>query len=160
MAAIIGRRDVMQAAQSTFCSSTYWTDRIGPTAAIATIRKHRRCNVGEHLVRIGRKVQEGWRSAAEAAGIKVEVGGMPPLSHFGFVHELKQEAKTLFTQLMLKRGFLATTAFYSTFAHTDEHVEQYLAAVKEVFGIVAEALQKGNVTALLKGPWHTRVSRD
>ena len=40
MAAIIGKGSVMDAAQKTFISSTYWTERIGPAAALATIRKH------------------------------------------------------------------------------------------------------------------------
>ena len=35
--ATIGRREVMEAAQSTFISSTFWTERIGPTAALKTL---------------------------------------------------------------------------------------------------------------------------
>ena len=47
MAAVIGTEPVMQAAQSTFISSTNWTERIGPVAALATIRKYRREKVGK-----------------------------------------------------------------------------------------------------------------
>ena len=36
LSAIIGRDAVMDAAQQTFVSSTYWTEAIGPTAAVAT----------------------------------------------------------------------------------------------------------------------------
>ena len=28
---VIGKRDIMQSAQDTFISSTFWTERIGPT---------------------------------------------------------------------------------------------------------------------------------
>ena len=35
--AIIGREQIMQSAQRTFISSTFWTERIGPTAAIKTL---------------------------------------------------------------------------------------------------------------------------
>jgi len=73
MAAIIGKREVMQSAQSTFISSTYWTERIGPAAALATIRKHRRENVAQHLHRIGQMVRDGWRVAAERAGLPITV---------------------------------------------------------------------------------------
>jgi glutamate-1-semialdehyde 2,1-aminomutase len=152
MAAIIGRGNVMQAAQSTFISSTYWTDRIGPTAALATIRKHRRCDVAKHLIRMGELVQAGWRRAGECAGLQLEVGGIAPLGHFAFPGEQKQAAKTLFIQLMLERGFLASTAFYATYAHQEEHVESYLAAVQEVFVQIAEALQRNTVMAQLRGP--------
>ncbi|MBM4431507.1 MAG: aminotransferase class III-fold pyridoxal phosphate-dependent enzyme, partial [Chloroflexi bacterium] len=152
MAAIIGKGTVMQAAQSTFISSTYWTDRIGPTAALATIHKHRRCDVAKHLIRMGELVQAGWRRAGERAGLPLEVGGIAPLGHFSFPGEQKQAAKTLFIQLMLERGFLASTAFYATYAHQEEHVESYLAAVQEAFVQIAGALQRNTVIAQLRGP--------
>lgn len=59
IAAVIGKVDVMQSAQKTFISSTNWTERIGPTAAIAMIKKHRRVNAGKYLVWLGEQVQSG-----------------------------------------------------------------------------------------------------
>lgn len=152
MAAVIGRGDVMQAAQTTFISSTYWTDRVGPVAALATIRKHRRCDVSKHLMRVGSLVQEGWQTAAKRAGLPIEVSGIAPLGHFTFDGEEKQAVQTLFTQLMLERGFLATNAFYSTYAHQDQHIKSYLESAEQVFAQVAEALGSDTVTSRLKGP--------
>jgi glutamate-1-semialdehyde 2,1-aminomutase len=152
MAAIIGIRDVMQSAQSTFVSSTYWTERIGPAAALATIRKHRRENVPQHLRRIGQMVRDGWRLAAERTGLPITVGGLVPMSSFVIQHKDAQVASTLFTQLMLDRGFLATKAFNATFAHQDQVIEEYLQAAEEVFGVVAQALARGTVKSLLRGP--------
>ena len=152
MAAIIGRAEVMQAAQTTFISSTYWTERIGPAAALATLRKHRRCEVPKHLARIGTRIQAGWKAEADRAGINVEVGGLKPLGHFALIGEHKQAARTLFTHLMLERGFLASSGFYATYAHQDQHVENYLKEVEQVFAIVAEALKRDTVMAQLKGP--------
>jgi glutamate-1-semialdehyde 2,1-aminomutase len=160
MSAIIGKADVMQAAQSTFISSTNWTDRIGPVAALATIRKFRRCDVSRHLIRTGNLVQKGWRAAAERAGLCVKVGGIAPISHLSFVGEQKQAARTLFTQLMLERGFLAAGGFYASYAHHDEHVESYMRAAEEVFAIIADALERGTVMTQLKGPVaHTGFKR-
>jgi glutamate-1-semialdehyde 2,1-aminomutase len=152
MAAIIGKADVMQAAQGTFISSTYWTDRIGPVAALATIRKHRAQNVASHLIRVGEAIQAGWRKAGAETGLELDVGGIPPLAHFTFPGEQKQAARTLFTQLMLERGFLASNAFYATYAHQDQHIENYLQNVEAVFVHVAEALKHNTVTVQLKGP--------
>ena len=151
MAAVIGRKNVMSCAQDTFISSTNWTERTGPAAAIATIKKHRDNKVHEHLIRLGKKVQEGWQKAADRAGLDIEVSGIPPLAHFTIKHEKANEARTLFVQLMLEKGFLAAASFYSTFAHTDEHVESYLNAAQEAFNVIAEALKKGNIKELLKG---------
>jgi len=58
MSAIIGKAKIMEAAQDSFISSTYWTDKIGPVAALATINKMQRLNVPEHLISIGKKIQE------------------------------------------------------------------------------------------------------
>ncbi len=152
MAAIIGGRQVMEAAQKTFISSTYWTERIGPAAALATIRKHRREEVAKYLVAIGQRVQDGWKQAAARQGLAIEVGGIPPLSHFLIQGDLSQEAHTLFTQMMLERGILASRGFYSTYAHQDEHIEAYLNAVDDVFGVIADGLDRGNISEKLKGP--------
>lgn len=152
MAAIIGRGEIMDSAQRTFISSTYWTERIGPSAALATIRKHLRNEVSRHLVDTGQRVQKGWLDAASRAGLPIEVGGIPPLSHFVIQTNQSQEAHTLFTQLMLEKGFLAGRGFYSTYAHKDEHVESYLNAVNDIFGTIALFLKQGNIREQLKGP--------
>lgn len=152
MSAVIGHEAVMQAAQSTFISSTNWTERIGPSAALSTIRKHRREEVAKHIGRIGTTVMEGWRRAAERAGLKVQVSGLPSLNHFGFDYEDDAVLSTLFCQLMLERGYLAFTQFKPSFAHTDEHVMRYLKAVGEVFEVLAEVVQGGDAAKHLKGP--------
>jgi glutamate-1-semialdehyde aminotransferase len=152
MAAIIGKRDVMQSAQDTFVSSTYWTERIGPAAALATIHKHRRENVALHLDRIGRMVRTGWQLAAARAGLPITVGGLVPMSSFAIQHRDAQAASTLFTQLMLEKGYLATKVFDTTFAHTDEIIEGYLQAAEESFCVIAQALERGTVCDLLAGP--------
>ena len=152
MAAVIGRGEVMQAAGGSFISSTYWTERIGPAAALATIGKHRQCQAPRHLEEIGGLVQEGWRSAAADAGLPITVSGLPALSHFDLQTPAAQAARTLFTQWMLERGFLATNAFYAMYAHTREQVEGYLAAVREVFARLAAAIRNNEVERLLKGP--------
>jgi glutamate-1-semialdehyde 2,1-aminomutase len=73
MAAIVGRASMMDAAQETFVSSTAWTERVGPVAALATLRKHREQDVAKHLMRIGTRIQKGWTEASQATGL--------PLAH-------------------------------------------------------------------------------
>ena len=152
MSAIIGKTGIMSAAQDSFISSTYWTERIGPAAAIATINKVKKYNVPEHLIRTGKSVQEGWRSLANKHGLPIHVGGVYPLSHIVFDHKEPLVVKTLFTQLMLEKGFLASTAFYASFAHKSTHVKAYLKAVDESFGYIAKACAKGDLRKKLKGP--------
>jgi glutamate-1-semialdehyde 2,1-aminomutase len=152
MAAIIGRGNTMLYAQDTFISSTYWTERIGPTAALAMIKKFREHNVHEHLIQLGTAVQRGWRAAAESAGLPIIVDGLAPLSHFAVKTETPAPAHTFFAQSMLERGFLAGNVFYATYAHTDTHVDSYLAAVEEVFRDLTRFLSDGTLEQHLKGP--------
>ena len=152
MAVVLGREAVMQAAQKSFISSTFWTERIGPTAALATIRKHQREHVADHLIAIGKQVQMGWQAAAESASLSIHVDGIAPLAHFAFECIEAQALRTLFTQLMLERGFLATHSFYATYAHQSSHIENYLTHVREVFEILAQTVKSGTIESQLHGP--------
>jgi glutamate-1-semialdehyde aminotransferase len=152
MAAVIGRRDVMEAVQTSFISSTYWTERIGPTAALAAIRKHRARNVPAHLVDVGKAAMAGWRKAAAGAGLDVHVGGIEPLGHFSFVCEAPAAAATYFNQLMLDKGYIASTQLYASYAHEPAIVDAYVTACAEAFAAVADALQKGELFSRLRGP--------
>jgi glutamate-1-semialdehyde 2,1-aminomutase len=152
MAAVIGKREVMEAAQTSFISSTYWTERIGPSAALAMVRKHRKLDLGKQLVEVGRAVQTGWKRMAAEAGLEIAVSGIEPLSHLELRVPEPAAAGTLFVQLMLERGFLASGSFYASYAHQPEHVRAYLAAVGESFAIIARAVREEKVGALLKGP--------
>jgi len=152
MAAIVGRGSVMDAAQETFVSSTAWTERVGPVAALATLHKHREQNVARHLMRIGTRVQKGWAEASTATDLPVHVSGIAPLGHFAFEVPEAQEVRTLFTQMMLDRGIFATGSFYAMWAHTDEHVDRYLEAVNAVFRDLRIAIDQNAVRQLLRGP--------
>jgi glutamate-1-semialdehyde 2,1-aminomutase len=102
-----------------------------------------------------------WTRLSEKHGLHVHVKGVPPLSSFALDHgQPAQALSTLFTQEMLARGFLASKAFYATYAHTSEHVERYAVAVDDVFAILRKALDAGDVEGRLKGPLqHTGFAR-
>lgn len=153
MAAVVGTRKIMEAAQETFISSTYWTERIGPAAAIATINKIKNNKVINHLNTTGTKIKQEWKLLAAAHNLDIEVSGMmPALCHFSFKYENSLAIKTLFTQMMLEKGFLATTACYVSYSHTSEIVENYFKAVSEVFSQIIKIIKEGKVENHLKGP--------
>lgn len=147
MAAVIGKRAIMEAAQKTFISSTYWTERIGPVAAIATIQKMKAHNVPDHLCSIGNRVRDVWKQAALEHGLNVGIHGIPPLSTFSLEYGADSPIMhTLFTRELLKRGYLASKAFYATFAHSDKQVIGYAEAVNETFAMLSR-LRKDNMLA-------------
>lgn len=154
MAAVVGKGEVMDAAQNSFISSTYWTDRIGPVASIAAINKMLENNVPSYLCKIGNWISEGWRKLAKEHDLKIDImGAIPPLTTFVFDYGTNSQAlHTLFTQEMLERGFLASKSVYTSYSHNEEHVQNYLEYVDNVFSIIKEAIEKDNVYDLLKGP--------
>jgi len=152
MAAIIGKGEVMQAAQESFISSTYWTERLGPTAALACIRKMKKNNVSDHLVNIGSRMQEIWKQLAKKHSLKIHVGGIAPMGHFTFDYPDGLVMKTLFTQLMLAEGILAANSFYASYAHNDNQIKTYFAKADKAFAFIAAAIKAGNVAKHLKGP--------
>jgi glutamate-1-semialdehyde aminotransferase len=151
MAAVIGKKSVMDAAQSTFISSTYWTDRAGPAAALAAIAKIERLRVPDHLTRTGRRIKAMWNSASSKYGVKIKIVGIDPLPVFSFEDKRNMIFKTLFTQEMLKRGFLASNGFYASLAHEEGDLDRYEKALDVVFDIVSKAAKEDKPAARLKG---------
>lgn len=149
--AIVGRSSVMESAQKSFISSTMWTERIGPVAALATIKKFRSQKVYMHLIRIGAAIQKGWANCAKKQGLVVKVSGIEPLSHFVFDDPDHLVMKAYFIQEMLRKGFLASNLFYAMLTHTPKHVASYLKAVDEVFTGMKRLKDSGKLLNALKG---------
>ena len=153
MAAIVGKGEVMDVAQNSFISSTYWTDRIGPVASIATINKMLENNVPSHLCKIGNLISMCWRNLAKEHELRIDIMGIPPLTTFIFDYGKDTQAlHTLFTQEMLSRGILASKSVYVSYSHSEEHIETYLESVDEVFNILKKTIENNDIYNLLKGP--------
>ena len=150
MAAIIGRRRVMDAAQTSFISSTYWTEAVGPTAALATIRKLREVNIAAHTSHIGGLMRDGWKNLGQRLAVPVRTSGHAALLHLSFDHEHAAALGTLLTARMLDRGFLTGSGFYPSYAHKQHHITRYLAAIEPVFVELAEAIRLGDVLQRLQ----------
>ena len=158
----------MAPAEASFISTSYHTERLGPAAALATIAKMKAVGAIEHNIAMGRLIKRGWAEAAESAGLEIAVSGIDPWPAFKFgapqdAHgfQAPQQAtsplRTLFTQEMLRRGFLALDVALPSFAHKEAHIEAYLSAVRAVFADIAGWLEEAGgdehaLAAKLAGP--------
>jgi glutamate-1-semialdehyde 2,1-aminomutase len=149
---VIGRREVMEAAQTTFISSTFWTERIGPTAALKTLEVMERVKSWEQITQTGRNIMSRWHALAKKHGLSIETGGLPAFAGFGFDGPNSLAYKTLITQEMLAKGYLAGTSVYVCTEHTPEVVDDFFEALDPVFGIIRECEEGRDVMTLLKGP--------
>ena len=68
--AVIGKDQIMDAAQKTFISSTFWTERIGPTAALKTLEIMEREKSWDIVTRKGKNLKNLWQKYADMYGLK------------------------------------------------------------------------------------------
>ena len=153
LTAVVGRKSVMEAAQTTFISSTFWTERIGPTAALATLKVMEKLKSWEIITAIGNKMQSKWKALANQHKLSITISGIPALSTYSFNSEYALAYKTIIAQEMLKKGFLASTNFYACTEHSDDKFESYFNALDEIYKVIAEC-ESGNIKieSLLEGP--------
>lgn len=153
LTAVVGKKPVMEAAQTTFISSTFWTERIGPTAALATLKEMEHVKSWEVITENGRKMQEGWQNLANSHRLNITLAGIPALSTYSFNSKEALSYKTLIAQEMLKKGVLASTSFYASTAHTEHEFEVYFNGLDEVFGKISKCERGENkIENLLEGP--------
>jgi glutamate-1-semialdehyde 2,1-aminomutase len=150
--AVLGRREIMEAAQSTFISSTFWTERIGPAAALATLDVMERIRSWESITATGETISARWVELAEKHGLKISTSGIPAFAAFAFDSDNALAYKTLITQEMLAKGYLASNTVYSCIDHTPQIVADYFEALDPIFGLIRECEDGRDVYDLLHGP--------
>jgi glutamate-1-semialdehyde 2,1-aminomutase len=150
--AIIGRREIMEAAQSTFISSTFWTERIGPSAALKTLEIMEREKSWNKITKIGKEIRERLQKLSNKYQIKMSQSGIPALTTFKFQSDNSLAYKTLITQEMLKKGYLAGNSIYVCVEHSPEIIEGYFDALDPIFGLISECENGRDIKELLEGP--------
>ncbi len=150
--AVIGRREVMEAAQSSFISSTFWTERIGPVASLKTLEVMEKLKSWEKITTTGNQIRKAWLQLAEKYGLDMELWGLPALSGFTIKSPHALAYKTLITQEMLDKGYLAANSVYVCTEHSPDIVEGYFSALDSVFELISSCEAGRDVTTLLKGP--------
>ena len=147
------KRGNHEGSRDKFYSSTFWTEAIGPSAALATLKEMERLQSWMHLPIKGQQVKEIWKNVSKENGIKITINGINALPTFTFDEEDPAGCKTFFTQDMLAQGFLATTLFYPTMAHNNEEIQLYESAVQQTFNKLRAILSGGeDIGAHIIGP--------
>ena len=150
--AILGRKDIMDEAQSTFISSTFWTERIGPVAALKTLEIMERRNSWEIITKIGCEVKSKWQALADRYGLEIQQFGIPSLAGFSFKSSNALAYKTFITQEMLNKGYLTSNLFYACTEHTPEIIDEYFYCLEAIFEEISKCEDGKNIDTLLSGP--------
>ena len=130
--AIIGRKNIMQKAENTFISSTFWGERIGFVAALSSIKEFRRNNVFKKIRKNGQKVKKIWHDLSNKHKIGIKIMGTDSIPSFEFEknHILN---KSYLTKRMLDYKILATNVIYVNIFHTRRNLENYKKCLEKVF---------------------------
>lgn len=150
IAAVVGKTPVMDYAQETFISSTFWTERVGFTAALKAIQVMEKTRVHEKMIAQGRCISAMWKETAARYSMAIHTeDGMPPHVHLVIEDDPDLAAHTLLTQEMLRLGYLYAPSMRCNLAYTDSILEGFAEATDKAFSIVGEAINDGNVESLL-----------
>ena len=160
MSAVLGKEQVIQSAQSTFISSTNWTEKIGPVAALATLEKYQKESVDKKIIESGKKVKKIWQEAAKKYDLKINVSGLPSLCSFSFIYDSKQLLNTFFTVRMLQMGILGFRQFKPSFSHSKNDLKEYKKAVNIIFKEISENKQFPELSSPLQHEGFKRLTKE
>ena len=157
--AILGKASVMDAANDSFISSSYWTDGVGTAASLSCIRKMVRQGVQARVWEMGGQLQAGLREvAARCPQLGMKSGGMPCAPSISFAPLasdssapasdaplLASAAKILMIREMLRRGYLMSGQLYVMWPHTEEKIRAMLAALEDSLEAVSRLHGEGRL---------------
>tara|TARA_B100000989_G_scaffold124046_1_gene91730 strand:+ start:9884 stop:11938 length:2055 start_codon:yes stop_codon:yes gene_type:complete len=136
---VVGKKEIMDHVQDTFISSTFWTERAGPTAALKTLEVMERERSWEYISELGKYIKDSWKDIAKRNELDIDIFGLSSITKYTL--KTKNDFikyKTLIAQEMLKRGFLATNSVYVSLAHDKKLVDEYIDSLNEVFGMISK----------------------
>ncbi len=147
--AVLGLENIMKEAERTFISSTFWTERIGYVAALATLETMEIEESWEVITKFGAEVQSVWKSISEETGVPISVNGYPAISSFVFKNGNHQLLKTYITQEMLKSNILAGNMLYASTTHSQAMLLRYSELLLSIFRKIRSAMDDETVDGLL-----------
>ncbi len=152
ISAVIGKGKIMDAAQDTFISSTFWTERIGPTAALKTLEIMEIEKSWDLITLKGQRLRENISKLAKKYDLNIKFNGILSLTGFTIISNNSFEYKTFISQEMLKKGFLASNLCYLCTKHTEEIMRKYIKELEPIFHKIAECEDGRNILDLLEVP--------
>ncbi len=156
LSVVCGRKDVMSLCdKDVFFFTTFGGEALSLAATKATIEELRAKSVPAALAATGKRLREGYTSAAKKAGIEASTKcfGYDARTIMTFADDRSQPLamKTFVQQEMIARGVLWGGFHNVCLSHGDPEVERILGAYDEVLPLLARALEERAVEKRLRG---------
>lgn len=150
--AVVGTEEIMKYAKSTFISSTFWTERIGPAAALKTLELMKKYRSFEVILKLGKYVKNQFAKVSKNNNISTKISGLNGIPNYDFIHKDHLLFKTFVTQEMLKKNFMASNSIYLCLQH-EEYLKRYFEYLDKIFRTIEKCISgEKNINKLLLGP--------
>jgi glutamate-1-semialdehyde 2,1-aminomutase len=149
--AVIGTSEIMKYADSTFISSTFWTERIGPAAALSTLKVMKKLDSWNTISKVGSDIKKKWNQLSKLHNLNISIKGLDAICSFSFKNN-HLKYKTYISQEMLKYKILASNTVYCCTEHSYNLLEKYYDVLDEIFRKISLCEDKRlNINKLLEG---------
>jgi hypothetical protein len=141
----------MKSAETSFISSTNWTECIGFVAALETIKILEETDAHDIIDSNGQKMKAIWEKVySESFKIPVEISGVNslPVHNINIEHINPLELETYITIELLKRGVLGFKQFKPSAAHRSKDFLYY----ENVLYDIVEELYRNDFNFSLNSP--------
>jgi glutamate-1-semialdehyde 2,1-aminomutase len=135
ISALVGTKDMMNAASNVFHTGSYWYQAEPMAAALATIRELKATKAVEKMFETGTQLVEGLVSLAKDHGYNLKSSGHPSMPYFRITDDPSLMLHQKWCGECTKRGayFTSHHNWFISAAHTDEDIKQTLLIADEAF---------------------------
>lgn len=154
LSAIVGRKDIMKRFEppdNIFYSGTMFGETLSLAAAIATIKKMEREDVVGGLRNKGLKLMLGIDDIAKQHGIPEDVFKLTGVLSFTRIKFGDDQIAALFRKEMIASGTLIAGSHSLCHAMGESEIKRVLKSYDHTFGILRQALDKGDIAERLAG---------
>lgn len=141
---VLGKKKIMEQASNSFISSTFWSERSGPTAALETIRLMKKIKSWKIIQKKGKKIKKIWKELALKHSLDINISELDSICSFQFNSIYHNFFKSFLTYQMLNYGFLASNIVMISTSHTDNIIKKYKIALDKVFKKISK-LKKNDI---------------
>ncbi|TET09832.1 aminotransferase class III-fold pyridoxal phosphate-dependent enzyme [Candidatus Aerophobetes bacterium] len=146
IAAVVGKKEIMEAFTKTAISGTFNPETIAIIAALTTIEELETFQGPQHFWSLGEKLITGLNNLAENMKIEAEATGWPlaPMPFLRFKYEdlkLREAIRRDFFTRVIRKGILLHPAhnWFISLSHTEKDVEHTLTTCEEALTVAKQA---------------------
>ena len=151
--AVLGKKEIMQNAQTSFISSTFWTERSGYVAALKTLEIMENIKSWRIISTQGKKLKRMIKSIASKNKLDINITGLESCPSYSLKSENWMKYKTFITQELLNKRILGANTTYISISHNDTILKKYIENLDWIFENVYKCENKiDDINYLLKGP--------